>query len=117
MGEYCQINQALAKFAILLASKTPKDNKSYETLVKYHLDVTVTTKLFFFNIITSLFQEFSVSFQSDKPLVPFLSSSLENVIKKMKVFVEPDVTEKANTPYKLIKLDLTKADNVCHKNL
>ena len=92
-------------------SKRPKDNrKSYETLVKYHLDVTVTAKVHFFKFIAFLFQEFLVSFQSDKPLISFLSSSLENVIKIMKMFVLPVVIEKANTSYKLIKLDLTKAD-------
>ena len=92
-------------------SKRPKDNrKSYETLVKYHLDVTVTAKVHFFKFIAFLFQEFLVSFQSDKPLISFLSSSLENVIKIMKMFVLPVVIEKPNPPYKLIKLDLTKAD-------
>ena len=64
----------------LLVSKRPKGNKSYETLVKHQLDVTVTAKLHFFKFIASLFQEFLVSFQSDKPLIPFLSSSLENFI-------------------------------------
>ena len=92
-------------------SKRPKDKKSYEILVKRHLYLTVTAKLHFFKFIASLFQEILVSFQSDQPLIPFLPSSLENVIKRiMKIFTLPDVIEKANTLYKLIKLDLTKAD-------
>ena len=97
----------------LPVNKRPKDNKSNEILVKHHLDVTVTVKLHFFKFIASLFQEVLVSFQSDKPLIPFLSNSLENIIKTiMKMFVLPDVIQRANTPYKLIKLDLTKA-NTC----
>ena len=56
----------------LPVSKRPKDNKLCETLVKHNLDVTVTAKLHFFKFIASLFQEFIVSFQSDKPLIPFL---------------------------------------------
>ena len=95
----------------LPVSKRPKDNKLYETLVKHYLDVTVTAKLHFIKFIASLFQEFLVSFQSDKPLVPLLSSLFENVIKGIiKIFVLPDVIEKANTPYKLIQLDLRKVD-------
>ena len=80
-------------------------------LIKHHLDITVTAKLHFFKFIASLFQEFLVSFQSDKPWIAFLSSSLENVIKRiMKVLVLSDIIEKASTQYKLIKLDLTKKD-------
>ena len=51
----------------LPVSKRPKDNKLYETLVKHYLDVSVTAKLHFIKFIASLFQEFLVSFQSDKP--------------------------------------------------
>ena len=51
----------------LPVSKRPKDNKLYETLAKHYLDVTVTAKLHFIKFIASLFQEFLVSFQSDKP--------------------------------------------------
>ena len=92
-------------------SKKPKDNKSYETLVKHYVDVTATVRLHFFKFVPSLCRALLVSFQSDKPLIPFLSSSLENFIKRiMKMFVLPDVIEKANTSYKLIKLDLTKED-------
>lgn len=94
-------------------SKRPKDNKSYDTLVKYHLDETMLAKFHFFKHIASLLQEFLVSFQTDKPMVPFLATSLENVLRKlMKKFVSPHILEEENTPYKLVKLDLSKKD-VC----
>ena len=54
------------------------------------LDLTVTAKLHFFKCIAHLFHEFLVSFQSYKPVIPFLSSLLENAIKTiMKMFVFP----------------------------
>ena len=92
-------------------SKRQKHNKSYEMLVKHHLDVTVTAKLHFFKFIASLFQKFLVLFNFDKPLIPFMSASLENVIKRIiKMFILLGVIGKANTSYKLINVDLTKAD-------
>ena len=43
-------------------SSRPKDNKSYETLVKYHTDVMIPVSLHFFKHAASILKEFSKRF-------------------------------------------------------
>ena len=94
-------------------SKRPRDNISYDTLVKSHTDLLMTAKFHFFKHVASIFQEFLELFQTDKPMVPFLSISLEKVFGRLlKKFVSSELLEEVNTPYKLVTLDLSKKD-VC----
>ena len=51
--------------------------------------------------------------QVDVPMVPFWEETLVDLITPfMKMVVKSDVLEEANTSLKLIKIDLTKAENL-----
>ena len=96
----------------LPVSKQPKDNKSYETLVKHHNDPLMIAKLSFFKYVASILKGFLVQFQSDKPMVPFLAKELDSILRKlMCLFVERKVLTEASTPLALTKVDLDKKKN------
>ena len=66
----------LIKYWLSLSqSKRSRDDKSYDTLVKSHTDMLMTAKFHFFKQVASIFQ-------TDKPIVPFLSISLEKVFRR-----------------------------------
>ena len=46
----------------LCESSRPKDDKSYETLVKYHTDVMILVKVHLLKHVASILKEFLVSF-------------------------------------------------------
>ena len=79
----------LVKYWLTLpASKRPKNNKSYETLLKYHTDPLIVVKLHFFKYIASLLKPFLVQFQTNKPMLPFLANELDTVLRRlMSLFV------------------------------
>ena len=68
-------------------------------------------KLYFFKHFASILKEFLVCFQTDRPMLPFLAASLDQTLRRIiKKFVSTKVLEEASTPYKLIKVDLSKKD-------
>ena len=96
---------------VLSASKRPKQNKSYEALVKHYLDRVMLAKFHFFKFVASIFKNYLTSFQTDNPMLPFLS--VEKIMRRlMNMFVKKEVLEEANTAYKLIKLDVSKKENL-----
>ena len=53
-----------------------------------------------------------MSFQTDSPMVPFMSDEIEKVFRKLcRLVLKPEVVDEATTPYKLIKI------NVSDKNI
>ena len=101
---------------VLSASERPKQNKSYETLVKHYLDRVMLAKFHFFKFVASIFKNYLTSFQTDNPMLPFLS--VEKIMRRlMNMFVKKEVLEEANTAYKLIKLDLSKKENLSASQL
>ena len=63
-----------------------------------------------FNVLIELASKlntFLVKFQTDSPMIPFMSDVLETLVRlRMKRFVLTQKLGEANTIYKLIKLDL-----------
>ena len=63
-----------------------------------------------FNVLIELASKlntFLVKFQTDSPMIPFMSDVLETLVRlRMKRFVLTPKLGEANTIYKLIKLDL-----------
>ena len=55
---------------------TKPGNKSYETVVEASKDKLIRAKLQFFKCVAGQIQPFLATFQSDKPLTPFLSSEV-----------------------------------------
>ena len=73
------IVKVIKHWQVLLSSKRPKQNKSYETLVKHYLDRVMLAKFHFFKFVASIFKNYLTSFQTDNPMLPFfLRSSREN---------------------------------------
>ena len=62
-------------------SKRPK-NGSYEVLVASYKDVFVSLRMEFFRFVAKILHEFLVEFQTDSPMVPFLSDALEKQMQK-----------------------------------
>ena len=66
----------------LSKSKRPK-NKSYEVLVNNYHDPLIPAKLQFFAFIASIFKPYLTIFQTDRPMVPFMSNELEKIISQL----------------------------------
>ena len=95
----------------LCKSKRPQ-NKSYETFVKHHSDKFVPLRMQFFRFLTKKLKPFLLQFQSDKPMVLFLSDSLEELVRSlMKVIVKKEVLEEASTVLNVTKTDIAKSSN------
>ena len=89
------------------------NNKSYETLTKYYQDKAFPLKLQYFKDIAGHLKDFLTIMQVDVPMVPFLEETLVDLITPfMKMVVKSDVLDEANTSLKLIKIDLSKAENL-----
>ena len=99
-------------FQSLSQSKRPKNNKSYDLLVKYADDSLILVKFQFFKDIASILSSYLVKFQTDAPIMPFVSGVLEGTLRQlMKMFLHKTVVDEATTPYKLMKSDLEKKEN------
>ena len=55
----------------VVPSKRPKDNSSYDTLVRYQSDITMKVKLQVFEDMAHNTNMFFSAFQMDGPMVPF----------------------------------------------
>ena len=75
------IVKVIKHWQVLLASKRPKQNKSYETLVKHYLDCVMSAKFHFFKFVASIFKNYLTSFQKDNPMLPFLSEAVEKILR------------------------------------
>ena len=68
---------------VLSASERPKQNKSYETLVKHYLDRVMLAKFHFFKFVASIFKNYLTSFQTDNPVLPFLSEAVGKIMRRL----------------------------------
>ena len=103
----------------LCKSSRPK-NKSYETLVKYYSNKLVPIRLQFFQDIANQLHGYLEIFQTDRPMVPFLSDSPECLLRNlMKMIVKPEVMGGTSTSaaFKLVKLDLSNNENLISPEL
>ena len=84
-------------------SKRPKDNKSFDNLVKYHASPLIPVYLHLFRDVAARLNIFLIKFQTDSPMVPFLCEEICDILKWAMRF---SVQQTADTPYKLSKLDV-----------
>ena len=95
----------------LAPSKRPK-NKSYETLVNCVKDQFMIIKFHFFKDIAHHLQTFFKGFQTDAPMVPLMSDTLETLVRRfLKMFMKNTIVDDASTPYQLIKINVNDKDN------
>ena len=96
----------------LSVSKRPRYNKSYDTLVTHHKYPLVVARLHFFRYIASILKALLVRFQTDRPMVPFLSEELDSIIRRLlSLFIKKKVLTEAGTPHALMKIDIQKKEN------
>ena len=56
---------------------------------------------------------FLVQFQTDNPMVPFLSDGIDNIMRQlMKFFISQPVRKEAKSTYLLSKVDVEKKENL-----
>lgn len=112
MDVWENVVKTIKEFLSLAKSKRPK-NKSYKVLVDNHNDKTVPIKFQLFKDIGLILQSFLKVFQTDQPMIPFLSDVLENMIRRlMKMFIQSDIVNDATTPRQLMKnIDCSKKEN------
>lgn len=90
-----------------------KENKNLQYLRETMKDPFLKAKLCAFRSILSDIEPFLRRFQSQKPMVPYLFSSIEELLKKeMMRFIKPEKIREANTSQKLINLDLHLFENL-----
>ena len=88
----------------------PGANTSYDHLCKAVKDCLVPVKLLFFEEVAKKLNEFLVVFQTDKPMAPFLTETLEDLIKTlMRKFIRKDLSDKSCS--EMVKLDFNDVNN------
>jgi hypothetical protein len=75
-------------------------------------DPLITAKIAFFASVAVIVEPFLIKYQTSKPMVPFLYDDVVNCLHSLMTrFVKKSVLQAADTPQKLIKIDL-KSDEV-----
>ena len=93
------------------SSQPKEDNKSCQRLKSSINDPLVPVKLKFFVRIADELNKFLVLYQTEKPMVPFLANSLEDMIRSFaSTFLIADKLKEANTCLKLSKLNFKDAN-------
>ena len=64
-------------------SECPRDKKSFDTLVRYHTDKLMISKLHFFKYITSILRPFLLRFQTSIPMIPFLAVQIDVTLRQL----------------------------------
>ena len=96
----------------LTPSKHPKNNRSYDILVKHADDKLMPTKLQFFGYVAHILSEFLGGFQNNSPMMPLLCGFLETMIRRvMKMFIKEDVLNETVTVFRLIKIKFSETSN------
>ena len=112
MEVWDNVVKVIKYFQTLCKSKQPSKNGSYETLVTHHTDVFMKVKLQFFVDVASMMSSYLKQFQTDNPMMPFISEVLENLIRRLlKIFIRKVVIDEVDSAYSLIKIDLQKPEN------
>ena len=84
------------------------NNKSYDTLVKHHIDSLMLVEIQFF---TSVFQTCLIQFQRDVLLVPFINNEMVQLFTKiMRFFIKQSMLKEASSDYKLMTIDVIKKE-------
>ena len=86
----------------------PKQNKSYQVLLKNINNPLVSIPLCFFEKTSPKLESFLHRFQTNKPIVLFLVSLFQAIIREMcSKLILDDVMEEAWNTRSLMKLDVT----------
>ena len=101
-------NALMQHFSTLCASKQPKNNSSYDTLKEHRHDKLMKLKFQAFRDVAHNMNLFLTVFQTDAPMIPFLSDTLESLMRRiMGYVVRGTVLDEAAIPYQLMKIDVS----------
>lgn len=112
-----QVFPAVQKYIDAVEKKavSKPDTKSFLLVQEWCKDPLVLAKLYSFHSIAKQLSPFLISYQTDKPMIPFLSTDLETLLKGlMNRFIKGDVMKSATSAIKLLKIDPTDEGNYCH---
>ena len=73
-------------FLSLTQSKGLKNNKSYDTLVKHHIDSLMLMEIQFFEDVAYVFHTYVTQYQGDALLVPFIYNEMVLLFTKTMQF-------------------------------
>lgn len=91
---------------------TKPDNKSYEIIKQAVKDKLIKVTLQFFLCIAIQLQPILTCYQTDRPMICFLSSDLCAMIGGlMRKFIKPDVLSEANSADRLSRIDIKDKKN------
>ena len=108
----CQI----CKFWEGLVKSRQPSCKSYETVLSATKDPLIIAKLNFFAHIARMLQSFLTTYQSVKPMTPFLHDDLYQLLKDItSKFMKSEVLDKCKSSISLCKLDYNKENSYLKK--
>ena len=100
-------------FLLKPPSERPEENRSFDNLVKYYLNPLVHVQLHLFKDMATILNGCLVNFQTDSPMVPFLSLQIGDILHRLMLFFVPKhVLKTANSPLKLQQIDVQKSENI-----
>lgn len=93
--------------------KLPKPTcRSFETIQSHAKDVLLEAKLAFYLVVAKDLNEFLTVYQTDMPMIPFLSDDVQKIVKDlMERFVKPEVIQSAKNIQGLLKIDVSDKKN------
>ncbi|XP_075556329.1 uncharacterized protein LOC142588454 [Dermacentor variabilis] len=90
---------------------------SFTTVETLVADTMLPAKLAFMLSVAEELKPFLTEFQTDEPMVPFLAAALEAVLRSlMGRIIKQEILRAADTPFKLLKIDLEKPENIVFVN-
>ena len=105
--------KVVKQYMVEPVSKRPS-NFSFKTLVENYTDKFMKVILEIFREVARKASTHLTLFQTDNPMLPFLSDTLENLLRRiMGYFVSRSELDKATTPLKLVKLDVSISGDKC----
>ena len=116
---WIKIVEVVKFWKLLPKSKQPGqgkigNNTSYDHLSKSVEDPFIPIKMMFFEQFARRLNDFLVTFQTDKPMAPFLVEALDDIVRSlMEMFILKSVLDKATNPLSLSKIDVH--DTTKHK--
>lgn len=88
-------------------------NRSFQNLQQSVRDSLVPAKLHFFIYVAKVVKPFLQVYQSDNPLMPFISCDLKQILQSLYTkFVKAETLNDATTGIKLVELDIDKKENL-----
>ena len=104
MREYCRQAE--------LEKTAPKKHEGYQFAKAVTLDKLLKAKHHFWISLAQDFHPFLSTYQTNRPMVPFLASDLEKLLRSiMSGFLKESVTTSAKTFTQLAKIDVRSNDN------